>query len=98
MSLSSQHSRNLRKPFGISQSMVCRLLKERKNEILLPAPINTGTKRRRIGKDEKVEIAIKLWLESMQLSGSRISRAVLEENAKDFGRQLEPDFKRVTAG
>ncbi|KAF1740136.1 hypothetical protein MXB_47 [Myxobolus squamalis] len=74
--------------FGISQSMFCRLLRERENAILLPAPINKGRKRKRMGKDEEVEIALKLWLESMQSRGSRIIGAVLKEKAEDFERRL----------
>ncbi|KAF1741121.1 hypothetical protein MXB_1820 [Myxobolus squamalis] len=44
----------------ISQSMICRLLRECKNFTLLPAQINTGRKRRRMGKDMEVKIALKL--------------------------------------
>ncbi|KAF1743105.1 hypothetical protein MXB_3131, partial [Myxobolus squamalis] len=47
----------------ISQSMVCRILRECEN--LLLAPIYAG--RKRMGKDEEVEIILKLMLESIQL-------------------------------
>ncbi|KAF1742806.1 hypothetical protein MXB_2483 [Myxobolus squamalis] len=75
------------------QEMLTKLLREHENAILLPAPIYAGRKRRRMEKDEEVKIALKLWLESMQLRGSRISRAVLKEKVEDFGRQLRRDFK-----
>ncbi|KAF1745489.1 hypothetical protein MXB_2496 [Myxobolus squamalis] len=58
MSLSSQPRRKLLEILGILQSMVCRLLQERKNAILLLASINVG--RKRMGKDEEIEISLKL--------------------------------------
>ncbi|KAF1740712.1 hypothetical protein MXB_3210 [Myxobolus squamalis] len=50
----------------IFQSMVYRLLRARENAIQLPALINVGRKRKRMGKDKEVEIALKLWLDTMQ--------------------------------
>ncbi|KAF1741037.1 hypothetical protein MXB_4506 [Myxobolus squamalis] len=59
-----------------------RLLREYENAILLPSLINAGRKRIRTRKDEEVKITLKLWLESMELRGSRISGAVLKEKQK----------------
>ncbi|KAF1745482.1 hypothetical protein MXB_3968 [Myxobolus squamalis] len=49
-----------RKDFQAADS----LFQESKNAMLLPAPITAGRKIRRMGKDKKVTIAVKLWLES----------------------------------
>ncbi|KAF1741169.1 hypothetical protein MXB_1954, partial [Myxobolus squamalis] len=72
--------------------------REYENAILLPSLINAGRKRIRTGKDEEVKITLKLWLESMQSRGSRISGAVLKEKHKISGGNLGEILKRVTAG
>ncbi|KAF1741618.1 hypothetical protein MXB_1757 [Myxobolus squamalis] len=64
---------------GISKSMVCKILRERENAVLLPAPILVGRKMRNMQNDEEVDTALKPWLELIQSRFGRISGVMLKE-------------------
>jgi len=84
---------------GISQSLLCRLLKNR-NDIETSAVNNdSGTrKRKRCGKDDDVESALKKWFVSVRHKDTRLNGPLLQQKAEDLAKKLGKEDFRATNG
>lgn len=78
---------------GISQPLLCKLLKNR-NEIesSLMNNENASRKRKRCGKDEDVEQALKEWFTKVRKQDGRVDGPLLKQKADELASKMGKEF------
>lgn len=85
---------------SISQPLLCKFLKKR--DTIQAACLNNGNtnrKRKRCGKDEEVEMALKEWFTAnVKGKNPRIDGPLMRRKAEDLAKQMGKDDFRATSG
>ncbi|XKL62986.1 hypothetical protein PGB90_005350 [Kerria lacca] len=72
-----------------SQTVLCRLLKDRDNfENAAIQNENLSRKRKRGGKDDDVELALKDWFSKVRAKDARVTGPVLRQKAGDLAQKM----------
>lgn len=98
-SLPKMSQREAAHKLDVTQSFLCKFLKTRdsvqadclNNE-------NMSRKRKRCGKDEDVEIALKEWFTTVRQKDSRIDGPLMQQKAEDLAKQMGKDDFSATGG
>jgi hypothetical protein len=84
---------------GISQPLLCKILKQRYD--IETSILNNETvtrKRKRCGKDEAVEKALKEWFERVREKDARIDGPVLKTKAENLAKMMGKENFHATSG
>lgn len=83
----------------ISQPLLCKILKKRNEyEEAAVNNENPSRKRKRCGKDNEVEVALKKWFVQVRSQDARVSGPVLREKAADLAEKLGKENFNPTEG
>jgi hypothetical protein len=98
--LSFKSQRDAAAHLGISQPLLSKLLKSRPElEYSIIGNPNPARKRKRVGKDEEVEEALKRWFtRAVESSNVKITGRLLRRKAEDLARQMGKENFVATEG
>lgn len=85
--------RDAAQQLGISQPLLCKLLKNRKIiDTSLLENENSSRKRKRCGKDEDVELALKEWFTKVRKQDARVDGPYLKQKAEQLAAKMNKEF------
>ena len=91
--------RNAAVQLQISQPVLCRIIKSRV-QIVKAAKQNDNLscKRKRVGKDQQVESALKLWFTNVRQRDARVDGPLMQQKAEQLAAQMGKENFVATAG
>lgn len=87
--------RNAASQLGVSQPLLCKILKNKDSILSLSkCNENVDSKRNRSGKDPQVESALKLWFKNVREKDARVDGPLMRQKAEDLAKKIgKQDFK-----
>ncbi|XP_050547232.1 tigger transposable element-derived protein 6-like [Daktulosphaira vitifoliae] len=84
---------------NVSQSLLGRMLKSRqKIENASLANVNSNRKRKRVGKEEEVEDALKQWFTKVREKDARVTGPLLLQKAEELAKKMDKNNFVATEG
>lgn len=97
--LPNMSQRNAATQLGISQPLLCKLLKNRTAiETSARSNENLKRKRERSGKDKQVESALKIWFGNVRQKNASVNGPILRQKAEEIAKTMGKDGFSATDG